>query len=157
MLKIVEKRSITTEEFYGINKEVINSAGYFYINILSMLYVAIMLCNAILTNRYIGNNHFYLLGGTLTSPFIFILDDIIAEVFGYKIARNIIFSGFAAQCCFVLICFLAVTSPFPDFFQNSESYYNILGPSLIRITLSGFIAYIIANIINLILPHTCRH
>lgn len=130
------------------NSSVLNYNGSIVLIYISMLYMSIMLCNAILTNRYIGTNSLFVLGGTFTSPFIFIIDDIIAEIYGYKITRNLIFSGFAAQTIFVLICQLALNSPYPSFFKEQNSYSFILGFSLLRIDLSGFFAYIIANLLN---------
>ncbi len=56
-----------------------------------------MICNAILTNRYIGNDFIFVLGGTFTSPLLFILDDIIADIYGYRIAQFLIIMGFLAQ------------------------------------------------------------
>jgi uncharacterized integral membrane protein (TIGR00697 family) len=110
--------------------------------------MSIMLCNAILTNRYVGYDAFFILGGTFTSPFIFILDDIIAEIYGYKIARCVILTGFAAQTLFVIICQLIVMAPSPAHFKDEAVYAQILGTSLLRINISGFIAYIIANLLN---------
>ncbi len=125
-----------------------NLPGFYSLIILSMIYMSIMLCNAILTNRYVGINSLYFLGGTLTSPFIFILDDIIAEIYGYEIAKCVILSGFTAQTLFILICQLVVRAPFPSFFTEQNAYSFILGSSLLRIDISGFIAYIFANLIN---------
>lgn len=125
-----------------------NPAGFYVLVLLSMLYMSIMLCNAILTNKYIGNDSFFILGGTLTSPFVFILDDIVAEIYGYKITCFMIISGFASQTVFVLICQLAVIAPHPIFFTHQSDYAYILGQSLLRIDLSGFFAYIAANLIN---------
>jgi uncharacterized integral membrane protein (TIGR00697 family) len=107
-----------------------------------------MICNAILTNRYIGDDDFFILGGTLTSPFVFILDDIIAEIYGYKVTRLVIITGFLMQLLLTIICFFVIISPSPSFFQNGHMYDNILGSSLFRITISGFFAYIIANLLN---------
>ena len=107
-----------------------------------------MLCNAILTNRYVGFDKLFILGGTLTSPFIFILDDIIAEVYGYKISQSVILYGFASQTLFTLLCQIIVMAPHPIFFKDIATYTSILGPSLLRIDISGFIAYIFANLIN---------
>lgn len=133
----------------GYSRSVIdNSLGYKFLISISMIYMSIMLCNAILTNRYIGTDVLFVLGGTFTSPFIFILDDIIAEIYGYKIARCVILSGFAAQTLFVIVCQLVVIAPFPAHFKGEFSYFHILGPSLLRINISGFVAYIIANLIN---------
>ena len=125
-----------------------NLPAYHFLIVISMIYMAIMLCNAILTNRYIGNNTFFVLGGTLTSPFVFILDDIIAEIYGYRVTRCVILAGYAAQTLFVLICQLVIMAPYPSIFKESGAYSYILGSSLLRIDLSGFAAYIIANLIN---------
>jgi uncharacterized integral membrane protein (TIGR00697 family) len=130
------------------SKHINNPAGYNFLIFFSMLYMSIMLCNAILTNRYIGNDFLFVLGGTFTSPFIFILDDIIAEIYGYKITRCVIFSGYIAQTLFAVICQLVVIVPHPSFFREQTAYAHILGPSLLRIDITGFAAYITANLIN---------
>src|SRR3989338_2501580 len=125
-----------------------NPHGYKALITLSMLYMSIMLCNAVLTNRYIGTDAFFILGGTLTSPFVFILDDIIAEIYGYKITRTVILCGFVAQTLFALICQIVILTPHPSFFKEQVAYAHILGPSLLRIDISGFFAYIVANLAN---------
>lgn len=127
---------------------ILNSRGYAVLIIVAMLYMSIMLCNAVLTNRYIGNDKLFILGGTLTSPLIFILDDIVAEIYGYKITFCMILSGFASQTIFVIICQLALITPYPSFFQGQDAYLQILGPTLLRIDISGFVAYITANLVN---------
>jgi len=125
-----------------------NLLGYKILILLSMIYMSIMLCNAVLTNRYVGSDELFILGGTLTSPFIFILDSIISEIYGYKITRTMILFGYAAQTLFVLLCQAAIIMPHPHFFIHNEDYSNILGSSLLRINISGFLAYIIANLSN---------
>lgn len=125
-----------------------NPIAYKVLLLLSMLYMSIMLCNAVLTNRYIGTDALFVLGGSFTSPLVFILDDIIAEVYGYKITQWLIISGFLAQLFFVLVCQLVLISPHPVFFKEQGFYNYVLGLSLLRITISGFIAYIVANLAN---------
>lgn len=125
-----------------------NPYEYKILIIISMIYMSIMLCNAILTNRYIGSDALFVLGGTFTSPFVFVLDDIIAEIYGYKIARSLILTGFIAQTLFVVICLLAINSPYPSFFNEQTAYTTVLGWSLLRINISGFFAYILANLAN---------
>lgn len=112
--------------------------------------MSIMIFNAVLTNRYIGTDELFVLGGSFTSPFIFIFGDIIAEIYGYRTARYIIFSGFACQTIFVLICQVVVNAPHPELLasQSYNAYLMILGPSLMRINFSGFAAYMLANLIN---------
>jgi queuosine precursor transporter len=143
--------TITTNsntENYSTNNKVNIQLGYKYLIIICMFYMSIMLCNAILTNRYIGNNSLFVLGGTFTSPFIFILDDIVAEIYGYKTARSMIIYAFLAQTVFILICQIILITPYPTFFHEQGSYNYILGPQLLRINISGFIAFITANLLN---------
>ena len=125
-----------------------NPLGYKYLAFLSMLYICIMLFNAILTNRYIGSNTIFVLGGTFTSPFVFLIDNIIAEIYGFKITRSIIFCGIVVQTLFVILCQIVLNSPYPDFFNNNTIYEHILGWALLRIHISGCAAYILAILFN---------
>ncbi|NNM60470.1 MAG: queuosine precursor transporter [Legionellales bacterium] len=110
--------------------------------------MSIMLFNAIMTNRYVGYDNLYVLGGTLTAPFIFILDDIIAEIYGYKITQTVIIAGYTAQTLFALLAQVILLSPSPGNFTAQTSYATILGLSLLRINFSGFVANIAANLMN---------
>ncbi|MBA2649222.1 MAG: queuosine precursor transporter [Legionella sp.] len=135
-------------DFVPLQTKIAQPLQYYVLIIFCMIYMSIMLCNAILTNRFIGNDALFVLGGTFTSPFIFILDDIIAEIYGYKITGSIILIGFLAQSLFVLICQLVTSAAHPTFFTEAATYSSVLGLSLLRINISGFIAYITANLVN---------
>ena len=137
------------EKEINVTGSVINNPqGYKYLAFLSMFYICIMLFNAILTNRYIGTESIFVLGGTFTSPFVFLIDNIIAEIYGFKITRSVIFCGIAAQTLFVLLCQLVLNSPHPMFFHNNQIYDQILGWSLLRIHISGCVAYLLAILFN---------
>lgn len=116
---------------------VMNLDQFRLIIIFSMLYMSIMLCNSILTNRYIGTDEFFVLGGTLTSPFFFIFGDIIAEIFGYRVTRQMIWWGFAWQTLFAILCQLVIIAPHPSFTKSPESYSFVLG-QLFWIDFSSF-------------------
>ncbi|HSW75775.1 MAG TPA: queuosine precursor transporter [Candidatus Saccharimonadales bacterium] len=123
--------------------------GYNFLIFFTMLYMSIMICSAILTNRYIRlNDNFFILGGTLISPLIFILGDIVAEIFGYKMARQMIVCGFICQAIFALICESVVHSPYPEFFKSNNIYVFVFD-QLLYIVISSFIAFIISGLINI--------
>ena len=113
-----------------------------------MLYFCIMLFNALLTNRYIGTSAIFVLGGTFTSPFVFLLDNIIAEIYGFKLTRSIILSGIAAQTLFVILCQVVLHAPSPNFFNSNAIYEQIFGWSFVRIHISGCAAYLLAILFN---------
>lgn len=119
-----------------------------YLIFFSMVYTSIVLCNVILTNRYVNLwGNLFVLGGTLTSPFFFILGDIIAELFGYEISRKIIWVGFICQVLFALICEFVIRAPYPAFFKDYAAYLTIFGP-LLRLVFDSFIAFIVAGLVN---------
>ncbi len=125
-----------------------NPSSYKCLAILSMLYICLMLFNSILTNRYIGSELIFVLGGTFTSPFVFLLDNIIAEIYGFNITRSIILSALATQSLFVLLCQLAIHAPYPHFLYNQQAYELLLGMPLVRIHLSTSLAYLLAILLN---------
>lgn len=119
-----------------------------YLIFLSMLYMSIMIANAILTNRYVSlDKNTIILGESLISPLIFILADIVAEIFGCRLARQLIYCGFICEMLLALICWLIVHMPYPAFFENNFAYLFILG-HLYYIVLSSFFAFIVASLVN---------
>jgi uncharacterized integral membrane protein (TIGR00697 family) len=119
-----------------------------YLIFFSMLCMSIMLLNSIMTNRYVSlSSDIFVLGGTLTSPLFFILSDIIAEIFGYKAAKKIIWFGFACQMLFAVICFLVIKAPAPIELKHGDAYAYIFG-ELPHIVISSFVAFIIASLVN---------
>ena len=125
-----------------------NPASYTFLLFMGMLYMSVMLLNAVVTNCYIGTDGFFLLGGAFVSPFLFVLNDIISEIYGYKLMRTLVFSGFFCQTIFALVAQFIVNAPHPSSFTEFQAYNYILGFSLLRIDVSGFIAYIVANLLN---------
>lgn len=124
-------------------------AGYKYLVFFSMLYMSIMICNVILTDRYVSlSKDIFVLGGTMTSPLIFILGDIIAELFGYKVAKQVIWCGFSCQAVFAIICELVTRAPYPAFFKDYYAYSFVFGP-LLYLVMSSFVAFIISGLINI--------
>src|SRR5687768_15098061 len=119
-----------------------------YLIFFTMLYMSIMLCNAILTNRYISlGSHTFVLGGAFTVPFFFILGDIIAEIFGYQVAKQMVWYGFICQTIFALICELVIHAPYPIFFRD-QSAYAIVFDQLLFIDISLFSAFIVSSLVN---------
>lgn len=125
-----------------------NPTGFRCLAFLSMFYLCISLFNAILTNRYVGIDSFFVLGGTLTSPLVFLIDNIIAEIYGFKITRSIIVFSLIIQTTFVILCQIVIQAPAPIFFHDNNFYSKLLGHDLVRIHLSNCVAYFFAMLIN---------
>ena len=55
--------------------------------------------------------------GTLTFPFTYMLGDVLAEVWGYRTARKVVFLTFLSNCLLVIFTAVGVILPYPDYMQ----------------------------------------
>jgi len=119
--------------------------GFIFFAMLSM---TVMLSKGIFSYRLIELFGHVMQAGQLIVPFWFILSDIIAEVYGYKNARKIIYAGFVCQIIFSIVCRGLLQLPSPSFWKDSQAYQVVLG-DMWRISLAVLCAFIISGFINI--------
>ena len=85
--------------------------------------------------------------GVIIFPIIYIVNDILAEVYGYKKARNVILLGFLMNLVAVICYNVTIILPAPAFFENSEAFSTVLG-STVRLLIASFIAYLAGSLVN---------
>lgn len=85
--------------------------------------------------------------GILVFPVSYIVNDLIAEVWGYRKARLIIWYGFLMNFFVVLIFKLSILIPGNDFFQNQAAFESVLGASF-RLTAASFLAFLVGSFVN---------
>ncbi|MDR0503800.1 MAG: queuosine precursor transporter [Treponema sp.] len=69
-------------------------------------------------------------GGTLLFPLVYVLGDVLTEVYGFKTARRVIWTGFAAMALTVLVFFTLGALPSEAFWEaetGSVAYNAVLG------------------------------
>ncbi len=76
----------------------------------------------------------------------FLFTDIISEIWGKKIAGQVVFAGFISQLLLIFLVNLAILLPIAPFQGSAfqEAYARILGPSW-YIVIGGLIAYLISQ------------
>jgi uncharacterized integral membrane protein (TIGR00697 family) len=85
--------------------------------------------------------------GVMIFPISYIINDVVAEVWGYRKARLIIWTGFLMNLIAVLFYFLSVNWPAAPFWQNQEAFANVLS-STPRIAMASLLAYLVGSFIN---------
>ena len=85
--------------------------------------------------------------GVIIFPVVYVINDVLAEVYGYKKARRIILLGFAMNLVAVICFQITVWLPAPSFFENSEAFAIVLG-STWRLLIAGFAAYLVGSLVN---------
>lgn len=85
--------------------------------------------------------------GVLIFPVAYILNDVITEVWGFKKARLIIWTGFAVNILAVSFFSLGIVIPGAPFWKNQEAFATILGNTP-RIVLASLSAYLVGSFLN---------
>ena len=85
--------------------------------------------------------------GLLIFPVSYIINDIIAEVWGYRKARLIIWYGFLMNFLTVIIFRLSIVVPGSENFSHQEAFQLVLGNTE-RISMASFIAFLIGSFLN---------
>ena len=85
--------------------------------------------------------------GVLIFPVSYILNDVIAEVWGYRKARLIIWSGFVMNLLMVVFFGLAIVLPSASFWTDQNAFIKILG-STPRIVAASLLSYLTGSFLN---------
>ena len=85
--------------------------------------------------------------GLLIFPISYIVNDIIAEVWGYRKVRLIIWYGFLMNFLAVAVFRLSILVPGSENFTHQEAFSLVMGNTL-RITVASFIAFLIGSFLN---------
>lgn len=84
-------------------------------------------------------------------PFIFPLSyglaDIIAEVYGYRIAKNVIWLTLLCQLIYAVLVTLVIKLPYPAFWHLQTAYDQVFG-DVIRFVLAGTLSVLSSSFIN---------
>lgn len=119
-----------------------------YLNILSMMYLVFFLSAAILAHKLVYFANYMTSVSTFILPFTFVLADVIAEVYGYRAARNIIWSALLCEFIFAMIMYIAVQIHSPSILDNTDAYKEVFG-TFLRIFIGNFTAMILATFLNI--------
>lgn len=130
-----------------MSKKNTETTSYIILSAISMTYIMLVLCSAVLTNKVVSIGPAITLAGVLIVPIIFCTADILAELFGYKIAAITVQIAFFCQLLFSMICTLCIKLPSPPFWHGYSQYFFVFS-SLMKMSIASFIAYILSSTIN---------
>ena len=83
-------------------------------------------------------------------PLSYIVGDVLTEVYGYAVARRVIWAGFGANLVMVIAIYLGGLLPAASDWEDQAAYDTILGFTG-RLLVASFIAYVIGSFTNSII------
>lgn len=126
-----------------------NTNSHFkYLTFLSMLYLTILLVSVLLDYKFISLGPVVASSATFVISLTFFLGDVIAEVYGYRIARQLVWSGVICLICFSTIGFLLEKLPTPPHYAEYGHAYHIILTLFFRASLANAIAILVGAFLN---------
>ena len=115
--------------------------------ILTGVFTACLIISNTVASKTFVLFSFTLPSAVLIFPVIYIISDVLAEVYGYEKARRVIILGFFMNLVAVIYYNIAIWLPAPSFFENAAAFEIVLG-STFRLLIAGFAAYIVGSLVN---------
>lgn len=120
---------------------------YRYLTALSMLYMTVKLTTVMMIYKIIYIGSFSASASTLLMPLWFFLGDVITEVYGYTVARHLIWIAIFCQIFFALVCSSLIYMPSPSFWTEQVHYEHVFS-KLPRVALASSLSILFSALIN---------
>lgn len=114
---------------------------------ISITFVTCLLISNIVAFKLITLGPWVLTAGVLLFPITYIINDLVAEVYGYDRAKKVIWFGFGMNLLMVAYFAIAIALPHPVFFTGQAAFATVLGGTW-RILLASLSAYLVGSFTN---------
>ena len=108
--------------------------------------VCLILAN-LLATKQVQFGPLNLTAGVLVFPISYVVNDCITEVWGYRRAKLIIWTGFVMNFAFVFLAWLADLIPGAPYWTNQEGFHALFGLAP-RVALASFAAFLVGSFLN---------
>lgn len=115
--------------------------------VLSCVYVGCLVVANTATGKTLDVAGFTWTSMFIVFPIIYIINDVVAECFGYKTARALIFTGFGVNLLGVAVYQIALALPGSPFFTEQAAFETVLGTTF-RACASSFAGYLVGSTLN---------
>jgi len=117
-----------------------------------LLIITVLFVSCLLTANVVGVKMFSLgfvslPAAVILFPLSYIIGDVLTEVYGYRIARRVIWLGFACNLIFVIFAWVGQLLPPDPLWEGQEAYESILGYTP-RLLIASFLGYFAGEFAN---------
>lgn len=116
--------------------------------IITGIFVACLLVSNILASKTFTLGSIILPTAVIVFPLVYIVNDVLAEVFGFKKASNVIVLGFVTNLFAVIAYTIAIALPAPAFATETADAFAVVLGSTWRLLLASFAAYLVGSFVN---------
>lgn len=118
-----------------------------WLPLVTGLFVTALIISNITAVKLVAAGPLVVTAAIVLFPVSYILADVLTEVYGYAVARQVIWIGFLCNLVAVVAIVLGGLLPAAPFWQQQEAYDAILGYS-VRLLGASFLAYLGGEFLN---------
>ena len=111
------------------------------------LFITCLITANVIAVKIISLGPFFLPAAIFIFPLSYIIGDVLTEVYGYRLARRVIWLGFLCNLAFVFFVWLGQMLPAAPFWEGQEAYQRILGYAP-RLLAASFLGYLVGEFAN---------
>jgi uncharacterized integral membrane protein (TIGR00697 family) len=120
---------------------------------ISFLLMSVLFSICLVTSNLLATKTFQVFGitataGVLVFPLSYIVNDCIAEVWGYRKVRLVIWTGFGANFFVIVFSQLAILLPGAPFWLGNEEGFNFVFGLAPRIAIASLSAFVAGSFLN---------
>jgi uncharacterized integral membrane protein (TIGR00697 family) len=115
--------------------------------IIAAVFCALLLISNIGATKFIDFGFIKTDGGAFLFPLVYVLGDILTEVYGFRAARRVIYTGFGLGALAGLTFWLVQIAPAASDWPNQSAFEAILGfvPQIVLASITAFLLGQLAN------------
>jgi len=114
---------------------------------VAALFVATLVASNIIAVKVASVGPFTVPAAIVIFPLAYLFGDVLTEVWGYSVARAVIWTGFLANIIVVLFIAAAIAIPADSHYTDQAAYARILGQTP-RLVLASLTAYLAGEFLN---------
>ena len=115
--------------------------------IIAAVFVALLLLSNISAVKLIEFGPLITDGGLFLFPLVYIVGDVLTEVYGFKAAKRVIYTGFAIGVLAAFTCYLVQIAPPAASWENQAAFESILG-FVPQIVIASVLAFLAGQLLN---------
>lgn len=119
----------------------------------------LLIISAIMVTAYISSNVLavklvsifnltFFDAGVIIFPLTYIIGNILTEIWGFKVAKNVILLAFSCNILFVILTVIATFMPYPNYIEHTASSFKTIFTVVPRILFASLTAFLVGEITN---------
>jgi len=119
-----------------------------YLGLFIAIFMTVSFLTIVLIYKLVQIGPVYASAATFIIPFWYSLSDMISEIYGYRVARNLIWTMLFCEIIFIFSIVGFIYLPSPVFLDHSKEYLDLFG-KLPRVFLGSFSAVLCGAFLNI--------